>query len=143
MPNYCDNEVRIGFDNEEHAREFIDKCCVPWPEDKKLPSLDNPSNERPVYFSFTKTLPLNKLTKDGSDWEYNVAVDTWGTKWDIGPDDQDPLMPSEIIRDLQVYTSFCTAWTPPEGVHRQLVKMGFTDIFWFFREDGVEFAGYL
>ena len=73
----------------------------------------------------------------GSDNWYTWRNNNWGTKWDVSEtwleDEYDSLR-----------YDFDTAWCPPEPIC-EFLRDKFPDvsISWFYREEGVEMAGYL
>ena len=130
MPNWCENEVTITGDTENQIKEFKEyvtagKCefsfeaIVPMPENVK----DNTHN-------------LLGLIADPNwcDW----SLEHWGTKWDTN----DVQVVDEDEESITY--SFDTAWSPPEPICAAL-RDKFPDlhISWFYRESGMEIAGYL
>jgi hypothetical protein len=81
---------------------------------------------------FTKLVPLP--TKD-NEWDYNVALETWGTKWDATPGDVN------IEEDGKSCSGwFETAWGPGILAYEKLSELGF-DVDITFHEPGMCFAG--
>jgi hypothetical protein len=81
---------------------------------------------------FSTLVPLP--TKDG-EWSYDVAVDFWGTKWDVCDGHADAIDGSTESSGF-----FNTAWGPGIEAYRQLTDLGFKlDILYF--EPGMGFAG--
>ena len=73
----------------------------------------------------------------GADNWYDWSTENWGTKWDAS----EPYLQDD---GWMLRYEFDTAWCPPEPIHAFLVdKFPDVTISWFFREDGVEMAGYL
>lgn len=138
MPNWCRNEVRISFEDEEQARNFIDKWTLPVPTNEKTEGIN--STDR--WLSFAHLLPLKDKEGNPIDWDYETACDTWGTKWDVHFSDS-CFDPEEVIKFHDLNLDFDTAWGPPIGVYRFLTEELKLDVFWFYREDGVQCAGYL
>ena len=139
MPNWCKNEVKIEGDEEE-IKHFLETCFVdgelgfekiiPYPE--SAPSRDDQPDDLRERINH----PFAKWYKDfGYDW----CIETWGTKWGA----------SEQKNDLTSYTdeielAFLTAWSPPEGIYNALnERFPNTSISWFYREEGMQIAGYL
>jgi hypothetical protein len=79
---------------------------------------------------------------EGEDW-YTWRIHNWGTKWDIGSDDVTiDIDPCGTHTYAKLY--FDTAWSPPEGVLDALrEKFPNVDFTLFYREDGMQLAGYL
>tara|TARA_Y100001937_G_scaffold117139_1_gene170042 strand:- start:11970 stop:12389 length:420 start_codon:yes stop_codon:yes gene_type:complete len=136
MPNWCENRVSISFDSLDEKKEFISRCLtfVKDRQDNTGYSLD-----------FHKIRPLGLgEDEDGKPvWDYNIACELWGTKWEIS----DPVVSEEWVKDdsdLYIEMYFDTAWSPPEGIYNELNAM-FDDssISWFYDEPNMQFAGYL
>ena len=136
MPNWCQNEVSIHFDNEKDCQKFksfvkskeslFDFNKIIPPTKKVLESLEPNPN-------YSKELGIPK-----SDYWYDWRRKNWGTKW--------PAVDVNVEEGNlgYVFYSFDTAWSPPDKIYEALVKK-FPDaeISWFFREDGVQCAGWL
>ena len=61
----------------------------------------------------------------------------WGTKWNVNE-------PELEDGGYELTYHFDTAWSPPEGIHAFLIdKFPDVSISWFYREDGMQMAGYL
>lgn len=120
MPNWCQNEITVSGDTEK-VEEFMDFVK---------------SDEQD--FDFEKIVPL-----PNGEWDYDWCIRNWDTKWNA--------------TDVQAFKcgdeveyNFLTAWSPPENIFRVLkekFKLNDKDsdlhISWFYREDGMEFSGYL
>ena len=71
-----------------------------------------------------------------SNW-YDWCSDNWGTKWNCN------TVEFEEDGNLLRY-EFDTAWSPPEGIYWKLKELfPSVHISWFFREEGMEMAGYI
>lgn len=87
----------------------------------------------------TQELSLKYLRQYGNDNWYDWAYDNWGTKWDL---DEKEILAS--IEPTSLMYKFDTAWNPPYGIYRELVKrfpklkMG-----WRYEEEGMELHGNL
>ncbi len=146
MPNWCSNEVQV-FGTKENLEKFIDECFTDF---KGTPVLD-----------FNKVLPepdYKKPQKDGThnngvqtqpstvmpDW-WTWRTDNWGTKWNLVPSEDSTLDGYETERgDEWLRLEFDTAWSPPNGVYDEIVdKYPYLDVTWFYREDGMQMAGWL
>jgi hypothetical protein len=67
-------------------------------------------------------------------WDYEFCIQNWGTKWDINTNDfVDPKSDPLILH-------FSTAWSPPIGVYKKMIELGFK-IDAMFDEPGLAFAG--
>ena len=94
MPNWCSNTVTV-----EHADSaMIDK-------------FEAAVREGNLFQTF---VPL-------TEWKYDDAVESWGTKWDISNGEViDRYMPEVLC------VSFETAWSPPIAFYDDLMQLGFT-----------------
>ena len=85
----------------------------------------------------TKKEHAKLLTRYKFDNWYDWCLEHWDTKWDA----------SEVyLQDdgWMLKYDFDTAWSPPEKIcHALREKFPDLHISWFYREDGMEFAGYL
>ena len=134
MPNWCENRVEIGFDTIEDKKMFVNRC------------LTEAADEPGAYFlDFHKIRPLGLGTDENNmpNWDYNMAVDLWGTKWEVKEIVTDQKW-VEDKEDLWIEMDFDTAWAPPDGIYNELNAI-FDDasISWFYHEPNMQFAGYL
>ena len=113
--------------NVVDTQEEVDK----WKEEH--PKWDAMGMGRPI----TKKEHATLLTKHKFDNWYDWANANWDTKWDA----------SEVyFQDdgWMLRYEFDTAWNPPEAIcHALRERFPDLNISWFFREDGMEMAGYL
>tara|TARA_R100000656_G_scaffold32144_1_gene27916 strand:+ start:2202 stop:2756 length:555 start_codon:yes stop_codon:yes gene_type:complete len=79
-----------------------------------------------------------KKTYGADNW-YDWKVKNWGTKWNI--DGESVYYYDEDVDRIELH--FDTAWSPPEEVCEVLRQNYDVDINWFYREDGMQFSGYL
>ena len=112
MPNWCDNSVKI-----EGPVDLMYDLAHAMQRDEML----------------TFMAPL-----DG-DWEYNTAVNHWGTKWDTG------TIEGHLEHDIQdgiIEANFQTAWGPPiQAYDKFLEKHPEVTITAFYYEGGNNFGG--
>ena len=81
------------------------------------------------------------VEKYGADNWYDWANENWGTKWDASNSD---IYVNDLNNDYFAEYQFETAWSPPEGIYNALVeRFPNTSISWFYREEGMQIAGYL
>jgi hypothetical protein len=168
MPNWCNNEVNISGETEEVQRfkEFVrDKdldriaddgnpfsfnSILPMP--KELKGTRSPATivTQEEYDSWVDDTnlgvgkPITQEMSDRFNKEYGYAnwydwqIENWGTKWDASE-----AVLDEWDEDSLFYT-FDTAWSPPEGIYNELTKLfPNLSISWFYREDGMQTAGWL
>ena len=128
MPNWCENRVSIYCHDEDILNEFVNTF---------MPK---------GYFDFYRIVDLGLGTnEDGTlKWDYNTAVEKWGTKWPLADEDADGFQ----VNGDHIDADFNTAWGPPEGIYHA-IDSWFDDrtsdfeISWFYDEPGMQFAGYL
>lgn len=107
MPNWCYN--RASFVNED-------------PE--QIQKLIAAAKKNDLFETFA---PIGE-------WDYGVATETWGTKWDARVDDIDE------VSDTEVALAFDTAWSPPIAFYNKMTELGF-DIDAIFTEEAMQYAG--
>ena len=130
MPNWCENEVTVVARTEDQIKEFKEYVTAGKCE-----------------FSFEAIVPMPENVKDTTynhlgpnadpNW-YDWSIENWGTKWDTND-----VQVVDEYEDFIIY-SFDTAWSPPEPICAALRdKFPDLNISWFYRESGMEIAGYL
>tara|TARA_R100000951_G_scaffold115005_2_gene121714 strand:+ start:109 stop:573 length:465 start_codon:yes stop_codon:yes gene_type:complete len=151
MPNWCENEVSISGDIK-HIKKiekllkskdtvFDFNKVIPEPDWKKIPNADG---ELPYLDDENKDFTFSRFKSTGEQdvrW-YDWRINNWGTKWGLDDD---------VDCDHDEWTlryNFATAWSPPTGVYQELYDIAQKinediHISWFYREDGMGFAGYL
>ncbi len=143
MPNWCLNEVRVDFPDKETRDEFLSYCEGTRRETMKTgPKQDDVIDQMVhVTIEFNKIIPEPSDEEKGEDWDwYRWHIDNWGTKWE--PD----IIMFDREDDTTVYWEMYTAWGPPAGIYDKLMEdWGDKDVYisWFYREDGMQFAGWL
>ena len=139
MPNWCQNEIRVSG-SEDKVKEFMNFVK---------------SDEQNFDFNSIVPMPKNifkgalgdkEKEKYGSLNWYDWSCDNWGTKWNAC--NVSVEYNPEYGDEVEYY--FNTAWSPPEQIFiklRDKFKLDKEDselfISWFYREDGMEFSGYL
>lgn len=81
------------------------------------------------------------LELHGSKNWYDWQVDHWGTKWDIGRD-QDQLPRRLPSSAKQITLSFQSAWSPPTQFFNYMRNVEGFDVTAYFFEPGVGFCGF-
>jgi hypothetical protein len=109
MPNWCYNTLSVSHSDPAQIARFVKAA-----NDGRL---------------FEEFVPLN----EEGEWDYNTAVNKWGTKWDI----HESYFDSD---SNSAYGSFDTAWSPPIEFYDTIVAQGF-DVHALFHEPGMAFAG--
>lgn len=75
------------------------------------------------------------LGGDGPEgWDYTLAVENWGTKWDISQ--------TEVIDQFEnsISLAFESAWSPPIAFYDRMVEMGF-EVHATYFEPGMGYVG--
>ena len=109
MPNWCYNNVDITATTEEH-KDLLDRIS-------RAETADG-------FFELFRPI---------GEWDYNTALEKWGTKWDVEPMDVD-------FDGTTMSTSFDSAWSPPIALYEYLVEQGF-EVSANYYEPGLDFAG--
>lgn len=151
MPNWCENNVHIEGPTEA-MNHFIDTYCE---RDPEMPS--------EVRICFGKIIPIEQMPDEEGQirgWaQIEHQVDRWGCKWDscgyeltaqtyervgAGPD-------GECVEHTEIVGNMDTPWGPPEHVVARIREMfsndpkldGCSVDEWFYKEPGMELAGWL
>jgi hypothetical protein len=129
MPNWCENEVTVVA----KIYKVNDVIVEPYSKDQ-IKEFKEYVTVGKYEFSFDAIIPMPENVKDTNWW----SIENWGTKWDA-----DDVQVVDEDEDSITY-SFDTAWSPPEPICEAL-RDKFPDlhISWFYRESGMEIAGYL
>jgi hypothetical protein len=117
MPNWCLNKLTIEHEDGAMVDRFVNAY--------------NSSN------TCNEFLPMPKGIGDG--W-YEWCINHWGTKWDIGCDNDERHGLKPTRAGNQVTVSFDSAWAPPVGLYQELVLQGFRVVASYF-EPGMGFCG--
>jgi len=151
MPNWCQNEVTIYSDDEEEMQKFIDLVgedfdfnkIIPMPEELKgtrSPSVIvsqeeyDKQGEEEDSRCLTQELSDQYRTRYGYDNWYDWQCANWGCKWGS----------CRTEYDGDDTWTFETPWCPPREIFDKLNDMfPKVSISWFYREDGMQIAGWL
>ena len=79
---------------------------------------------------------INKKYFGFEDW-YDWCLSNWGTKWDVGHNDQGTR--AEIHNGCFT-VNFDSAWSPPVAAYEKLEEMGYLVVAYYF-EPGCDFCG--
>src|SRR6056300_1920855 len=110
MPNWCYNNVDITATTDEQ-KDLLDRVS-------RAESADG-------FFAMFRPI---------GEWDYHVALEKWGTKWDVDPLDVD-------FDGTTMSTSFDSAWAPPIALYEYLKEQGF-EVTANFYEPGMDFGGF-
>jgi len=164
IPDHCNPNDDFKETCDKRLNEFSFRSIIPMP-----PELEHTTSPVDVYETqadidayleelkthdnydenngYYKSIISKAITREYSDYLiktfgannwYDWAYDKWGTKWDV----------NEIWFEDQgggfLRYEFDTAWSPPEPICAFLKdKFPEINISWFYREEGMEMAGYL
>ena len=115
MPNWCNNTLRLSHDDPK----MIDKAIHGY-------------NECELMETFFP------LPDDEDAW--HIAVDVWGTKWDVGASSGGGDGYVSRISNTEVQFAFVSAWSPPIAFYEKMVEIGFS-VDAFYHESGCAFCG--
>ena len=128
MPNWCSNTIHVNVDfteeNKKELRLFLNKLI-------KL-------GQEGHFNEFI--LPL------GQEWEYGLACEKWGTKWDVSDFDI-AIDLNDLEDDTTVHFDiyYSTAWGPnipvSEKFYEKLCEFGEVEYLHFYDEPGMNFYG--
>jgi hypothetical protein len=139
MPNWCDNTLYLTHDDPEMIKKAKDAwetgkflgTLVPEPDYKTVqvkPTFDN---------SHITGKPVAEFVDPEQAW-WDWRIQNWGTKWDIGYDDDRSNHAQGGDNDMFVY--FDSAWSPPTDAYAKLCELGFRVKGYYF-ETGMAFCG--
>lgn len=114
MPNWCDNSVRLTFQDKE-AADALEK------------ELSN--KEGDGVFQLLRPRPSDQE----ENW-YDWNVTNWGTKWEMS------LIDFNRDDDHTIWISFETAWAPPCALYEYLFEQGIY-VEAYYHEGGMAFCG--
>lgn len=121
MPNWCYNHIVV-----KGKRKDI----------KKISNIiENLKEEENILFQSLIGLPEGAdIDKYKDDW-YDINVNWFGTKWDVGID-----FVEEIEEDYILFAGY-TAWSPPVNFCMELSKIYNVQVEMYFEEPGWDFCG--
>ena len=143
MPNWCNNTLEITHSDPamlERARvafkegRLLDEF-VPVPKSLHIVAGRVGDDTDPLQIDLKAQEKANLEAHGYATW-YDYCVNEWGTKWDVGGDDQGPAqdIPGGLIM------SFDSAWSPPIQAYEKMLDLGFS-IRASYYEPGMCFAG--
>ena len=143
MPNWCNNTVELYHEDAamiERARTAFNAGSllnefIPVPAELQIVAGRVGDDTNAEQIKLEEDNKHNLETHGYSTW-YDFCVNEWGTKWDVGGDDQGPAqdIPGGLIM------CFDSAWSPPIQAYEKLMELGF-QIRAMYYEPGMAFAG--
>jgi hypothetical protein len=134
MPNWCNNTLRLEHTDPAMIQKFMAGFKKGEAMQEFLPCPDELRNEQAPYRGDNAEQLMEKY--GATDW-YNWCVNNWGSKWDIGGDDE--YLIDEVDTNT-VRVSFDSAWAPPIAFYEHLASIGF-NVEAMYYEPGMCFAG--
>ena len=145
MPNWCENRLTISHSDPSMIKRARDawmdrrflKEFIPIPQELTIVSGRVGADDNPEQMLLVAQQEANLKKYGYQDW-YTYCVNEWGTKWDIGyqEDWNEPCDESETTFTVQ----YNSAWSPPVAACFKLVAMGF-DVTNYYYEPGMGFCG--
>ena len=145
MPNWCENRLTISHSDPSMIKRARDawmdrrflKEFIPIPQELTIVSGRVGADDNPEQMLLVAQQEANLKKYGYQDW-YTYCVNEWGTKWDIGyqEDWNEPYDESETTFTV----NYNSAWSPPEAACFKLVAMGF-DVTNYYYEPGMGFCG--
>lgn len=130
MPNYCEVDVVITFNNQQEYAEFVRIADI---EETTDPYLGFASDER-GYGLFDRFVPTPEEMLGNEDW-WGWRLNNWGTKWN-------PVIHQFSHGDGQVVLVMNTAWSPPKEFFETFHNMfPSTVIKMDYLEEGMNYCG--
>jgi len=142
MPNWCNNYLELEHEDpamiERAKTAFADGRLldefVPVPKDLHIVAGRVGADDNPEQIALEAQEKAN-LEKHGYSTWYDYCVNEWGTKWDVGGEDQ-------LTEDgpNALHMSFDSAWAPPVAAMEKFQNLGFKVklVYW---ESGMCFCG--
>lgn len=146
MPNWCSNTVTFKHDNPDKIKDIVSawnsgelmNTFFPCPE--KLNAADRTYSSNPhEQKAIARTRELNLQEYGYEDW-YDWRVSEWGTKWDVGRNENSRSL-SAKRGAKSIKLRFESAWAPPVGFYKKMHDEHGYDIHAYFFEPGVGFCG--
>jgi hypothetical protein len=130
MPNWCNNNITISGPAETIRQLWDDaQNSHRWTE-----IVDGKEVEKIGFGLLEAMAPIG-------DWEYETAVDTWGTKWDISDEGLEIIEHGDGTAEITGW--FDSAWAPPIGAYEKFCDdMDNCEISASYYEMGMDFAGF-
>jgi hypothetical protein len=122
MPNWCYNHIEIKGEHQDI---------------KKISNIIENLKEEEDNILFKSLIGLpdgTDIDKNKDDW-YDINVNWFGTKWDVGLE-----FVQEIKEDYILFAGY-TAWSPPVNFCMELSKLYNIQVVMYFEEPGWDFCG--
>jgi hypothetical protein len=130
MPNWCNNNITISGPAETIRQLWDDaQNSHRWTE-----IVDGKEVEKIGFGLLEAMAPIG-------DWEYETAVESWGTKWDISDEGLEIIEHGDGTAEITGW--FDSAWAPPIGAYEKFTEANEDcEISASYYEMGMDFAGF-
>jgi hypothetical protein len=130
MPNWCNNNITISGPTETIKQLWDDaQNSHRWTE-----IVDGKEVEKIGFGLLEAMAPIGE-------WDYETAVESWGTKWDISDEGLEIIEHGDGTAEITGW--FESAWAPPiEAYNRFLDDMDNCSLEASYHEPGMDFAGF-
>jgi len=133
MPNWCENEVNI-YGTKEQLQTLVDEVFT------EVPALDDNTK---LVLDYNKIIP--EPEDIGENW-WGWRTSNWGVKWDLvsgSPENSDVEIYLDS-NDASIHMMLLTPWSPPEPIVTALrERYPEIEIDWFYKEPGLQIAGWV
>jgi len=134
MPNWCLNEVEIYCSSPKEKDEVVEFMRGEVSTSFMLQGeLKTQVSITPI--SFNAMIPQPDFEDDRQWYAWNLI--NWGCKWE-------PDILDYNENEDEIHFQMMTPWSPPDGIC-DAIRDKFPDVNvnWFYREDGMQIAGWL
>jgi len=164
MPNWCENEVTFSgppsimkkfmldsglpdtfsFDRIRPMPKELRNIAKFWQDGQTKYGLVKPESNWEMERELTQEELDNLRALHGHTYWYSWACANWGTKWDVSDLDIMHVDTEDPHGYHSVEMRFDTAWGPPEELV-DYIRAQYPDlnVNWFFKEPGMQIAGWL
>jgi hypothetical protein len=130
MPNWCNNSVTISGPTETIKQLWEDAQTA-----NRYTVMEDDVEVEKVGFGLLEAMAPN------GDWEYESAVNAWGTKWDISDEGLEFIDNGDGTAEITGW--FDSAWAPPVMAYEKFCDdMDNCSIEASYHEPGMDFAGF-
>ena len=128
MPNWCSNDITISHPEPAKLEALAESVqrgkffnhVVPVPDDLFVnDSVFYGTEAEKVYLEMKKK---SNIKKYGCESWYDYCSFRWGTKWDVTSHEGKETK----VEDGLLEFGFSSAWCPPTGIYRAMMKQGFS-----------------
>jgi hypothetical protein len=130
MPNWCNNNITISGPTETIKQLWDDAQTA----HVFTVEVDGEEVTKREFGLLNAMVPIG-------DWEYETAVDNWGTKWDVSDEGLEIIENGDGTAEITGW--FDSAWAPPIGAYEKFIEANEDcEISASYYEPGIDFAGF-